>query len=86
LHAARRILRHGFRSKNSDGRAFSEPSLIVFIRFFGQLGLFLPGFFRKAVAKKAVAVVAKKSRAPNPLHEKLIARMARKDGATIADF
>ena len=31
-------------------------------------------------------VVAKKSRAPNPLHEKLIALMARKDGATIADF
>jgi hypothetical protein len=30
--------------------------------------------------------VAKKSRAPNPLHEKLIALMARKDGATIQDF
>jgi hypothetical protein len=25
-------------------------------------------------------------KAPNPLHEKLIALMARKDGATIADF
>jgi hypothetical protein len=37
----------------------------------------------KAVAKKAVVA---KSRAPNPLHEKLIALMARKDGATIADF
>jgi hypothetical protein len=37
-------------------------------------------------ATKAVAVVAKKSRAPNPLHEKLIALMARKDGATIQDF
>jgi len=36
--------------------------------------------------KKAVAVVVKKSRALNPLHEKLIALMVRKDGATIADF
>jgi hypothetical protein len=38
---------------------------------------------KKAVAKKAVAV---KERAPNPLHQKLIALMTRKDGATIADF
>jgi hypothetical protein len=37
----------------------------------------------KAVTKKAVAV---KERAPNPLHQKLIALMVRKDGATIADF
>jgi hypothetical protein len=50
----------------------------------------------KAVAKKAaapVAPVSKKVRnqiiqakAPNPLHQKLIALMARKDGATISDF
>jgi hypothetical protein len=38
----------------------------------------------KVAAKKAVAV--KKSAAPNPLHEKLIALMARKEGAGIADF
>ena len=36
----------------------------------------------KAVAKKAVV----KSRAPNPLHEKLIALMLRPTGAGIADF
>ena len=33
---------------------------------------------------KAAAVVAEK--APNPMHEKLIALMLRKDGAGIADF
>lgn len=33
---------------------------------------------------KSVKTVAAK--APNPLHEKLIALMARKDGATISDF
>jgi hypothetical protein len=37
---------------------------------------------------KAVAPVAKKAatKAPNPLMEKLIALMLRKDGATIQDF
>jgi hypothetical protein len=35
----------------------------------------------KAVAKKATA-----KKAANPLHEKLIALMAHKDGATISDF
>jgi hypothetical protein len=38
------------------------------------------------VAKKVTKATAKKSAAPNPLHEKLIALMARKDGATISDF
>jgi hypothetical protein len=37
-------------------------------------------------AAKSAKAVAKKAAAPNPLHEKLIALMARKDGATIADF
>jgi len=51
---------------------------------------------KKAVeVKKAAAPVSKpkkvrnqitQAKAPNPLHEKLIALMARKDGATIADF
>jgi hypothetical protein len=37
-------------------------------------------------AKSATKTVAvKKSRAPNPLHEKLIALMTRKDGATLSD-
>jgi hypothetical protein len=38
---------------------------------------------KKSTTKKAVAV---KERAPNPLHEKLIALMTRKNGATITDF
>ena len=40
----------------------------------------------KAVAKKSTTKKAAAEKAPNPLHEKLIALMARKDGATIADF
>jgi hypothetical protein len=48
----------------------------------------------KSTTKAAAAPVAKKSttkksaveKAPNPLHEKLIALMARKEGATISDF
>jgi hypothetical protein len=41
---------------------------------------------KKSTTKKAVTVVVKKSRAPNPLFEKLIALMLRPDGAVIADF
>jgi hypothetical protein len=39
---------------------------------------------KKSNAKKPVAV--KKAVAPNQLHQKLIALMARKEGAGIADF
>jgi hypothetical protein len=37
-------------------------------------------------ANKAVTKTVAVARKPNPLHEKLIALMARKDGATISDF
>jgi len=40
-------------------------------------------------AAKSAKTVAKKAaveKTPNPLHEKLIALMARKEGATISDF
>ena len=40
----------------------------------------------KAVAKKAVTKKALAEKASNPMHEKLIALMLRKDGAGIADF
>jgi hypothetical protein len=39
----------------------------------------------KTVAKKSTKTVAT-TRAPNPIMEKLIALMLRKEGATIADF
>jgi hypothetical protein len=39
----------------------------------------------KTVAKKSTKIVAT-TRAPNPIMEKLIALMLRKEGATIADF